>query len=44
MIWLWMGSNPVGKQDWSLGAVSLFTLAEAMEHYATKLQRAGRSR
>ena len=32
-MWLWMGQNPAGR-DWSLGCVSLFTLEEAMRHYA----------
>ncbi len=40
MDWLWMGSNPGGK-DWSLGAVRVFTVTEAMQHYRRKLRRAG---
>lgn len=40
MAWLWMGSNP-GGQDWSLGAVRVFTVEEAMRNYRRKLRRAG---
>jgi hypothetical protein len=35
-----MGENPVGE-DLNLGSVRLFTLAEAMAHYARRLRRAG---
>ena len=40
-IWIWMGVNPAG-QDGHLGSVLLFTLEEAMRHYARELRRAVR--
>ena len=38
-VWIWMGMNPVGH-DWSLGGVSLYSLAVALKHYERKLRRA----
>ena len=40
MIWIWVGGNPAGE-DWSLGSVRLFTLADALKLYRRKLQKAG---
>ncbi len=40
MLWLWMGSNPGGK-DWSLGAVMVFTVEEALRNYRRKLKYSG---
>jgi hypothetical protein len=39
MIWVWVGSNP-GGEDWRLGSVRLFTLAEAMKAYARRVRAA----
>ncbi len=41
MIWIWMGTNPVGH-DWSLGSVSLYSLTEAMARYRYLLARVRR--
>ncbi len=39
MIWIWVGTNPVGE-DWSLGSVRLFTLADAIKAYARRVRAA----
>jgi hypothetical protein len=39
MIWVWMGSNPVGD-DWSLGSVRLITLPDAIKAYARRVRAA----
>jgi hypothetical protein len=39
MIWIWVGSNPVGN-DWSLGSVRLVTLPEAIKAYARRVRAA----
>jgi hypothetical protein len=39
MIWIWLGSNPVGS-DWSLGSVRLVTLPDAIKAYARRVRAA----
>lgn len=39
MIWVWMGSNPVGN-DWSLGSVKLVALPDAIKAYARRVRAA----
>lgn len=39
MIWIWMGSNPVGN-DWSLGSVRLVPLPDAIKAYARRVRAA----
>jgi len=36
MIWIWMGTNPVGK-DWNLGSVGLTTLERAIKAYTRRV-------
>jgi hypothetical protein len=40
-MWIWKGRNPKGGKDWTLGAVALFTVEEALLQYRRKLRRAG---
>ncbi len=36
MIWIWMGTNPVGK-DWNLGSVALTPLHRAIKAYTRRV-------
>ncbi len=39
MMWVWMGSNPVGA-DWNLGSVRVIMLPEAIKAYARRVRAA----
>lgn len=39
MMWVWMGSNPVGN-DWNLGSVKLVARHDAIKAYARRVRTA----